>query len=120
MTQGDRLRAYAIYTANVFYGNMQFHSICNFTARVKRPHNRLFGHSYLLFVTIGNGAQSKSDDSARRTIPTSRQVKPWSPTLFRYRQRAHHTVPRCTSLRQLGSAESAKTPLTTSIRPPGS
>jgi hypothetical protein len=30
MTQGNRLRVYAIYR-HVFYGNMQFHLRCNFT-----------------------------------------------------------------------------------------
>jgi hypothetical protein len=33
MTQGDRLRVYAIYS-HVFYGNMQFHSPCNLAAGV--------------------------------------------------------------------------------------
>ena len=48
---------------------MQFRLRCNFTSRVKCPHNRLDVHPVLPSVTIRNATQPKRDDSARHTDP---------------------------------------------------
>jgi hypothetical protein len=83
---------YAIYSATPSTATCNLaHDAISLTEGKAR--NRLNGHLVLRYVMMRNGTQPKSDDSARRTIPTSRQVKPWSPALIRYSQRAHHPVP---------------------------
>jgi hypothetical protein len=69
MTQGNRLRVYAIYTATTSTTTCNFVQDAISPAEGKCPRNRLTGHPVLPSVTIRNATQPKRDDSARHTDP---------------------------------------------------